>query len=122
MKTCSCMSTWPRSTVATAPRTVSMWGMRRRYAGIPPMSAGKVEETREVVAHHRLDLLIAEVLELTEIRVRFGQSFSVREVGAEHNRLDAHRFDDAVDVLLGERCHEAVLLEVVARSHRERAP
>src|SRR5512133_963228 len=103
MKTCSCMSTWPRSAVPTGPRTVSMLGMAGRYADVPPLSAaglsaGEIEEAREVVAHHRLDLILSEVLELAEVRLRFGQALAVGEVGAEHDRLDADGLDDAVDV------------------------
>src|SRR6476646_4065335 len=97
MNTCSWASTWPRSAVSTGPRTVSTLGMARRYAGAPPLSAGRcqlgvvswalsageVEEARQVVAHHRLHMVVAEVLELAQIGLRLGEPFAVGEVGAE---------------------------------------
>ena len=47
-----------------------------------------------------------------------GEPFAVREVGAEHDRLDADLGDDPLHVLLRERRDDEVLAEDLASAAR----
>ena len=86
------------------------------------MRSRQVEESAQIVTHHEPRVVVIQVLQLTEVHLGLGEPFTVREVGPEHDRLDADRLDHPVDVLLGERRDEAVVLEVLTRAPVERPP
>src|SRR5438477_12380246 len=78
------------------------------------------EKAREIVAHDLAHLVVVEPLEHRRVDGGIGQAFAVREVGPEREARGAHRFDDLGEVLFGERAHEDVPLEDLARPAGER--
>ena len=67
----------------------------------------------------RSDVVVGEAGELRgDVLAGAGEAFAVREVGAEHDRVDADLGHDALHVLLRERRHDEVLAEDLATGAR----
>src|SRR5215475_3522539 len=103
MNTCSCMSTWPRSAVSTAPRAVSTFAIRTSdlpVAPLPVSVANRLLAQLAIrVASERLDeidgaraLVVRELLaaELDERAL---------EIGSRRHLWRHPRFDDRAHLL-----------------------